>query len=83
MIRRLIVITTAAIVLLAAVGCSVNTEMGGSPVSGAPGCYRDSDSFEPRDAVKGDVARMIFYTRIIYLNSCLFFYCKAFTAMVK
>lgn len=27
----------------------------------ATGNYKDSDSFEPRDEVKGDVARMIFY----------------------
>lgn len=39
---------------------------GGSPVPGAPGCYYDSDSFEPRDAVKGDVARMIFYMDVRY-----------------
>ncbi|WP_185893689.1 PfkB family carbohydrate kinase, partial [Streptomyces sp. WAC08241] len=34
---------------------------GGSPVGEAPENTADSDSFEPRDAVKGDVARMIFY----------------------
>jgi endonuclease I len=28
---------------------------------GATDCYTDSDSWEPRDAVKGDVARMMFY----------------------
>lgn len=28
--------------------------------------YRDSDSFEPRDEVKGDVARMIFYMAVRY-----------------
>ncbi|MFB6977950.1 endonuclease I family protein [Streptomyces scopuliridis] len=39
---------------------------GGSPVSGAPGNYTDSDSFEPRDAVKGDVARMILYMAVRY-----------------
>ncbi len=41
-------------------------DMGGNPVPGAPGCYKDSDSFEPRDAVKGDVARMIFYMATRY-----------------
>ncbi len=41
-------------------------DMGGSPVSGAPGCYKDDDSFEPRDAVKGDVARMILYMAVRY-----------------
>lgn len=29
-------------------------------------CYADSDSFEPRDEVKGDVARMIFYMATRY-----------------
>jgi len=48
---------------------NLDFDMGGSPVSGAPGCYRDSDSFEPRDAVKGDVARMIFYMATRYDGS--------------
>ncbi|WKK27526.1 endonuclease [Streptomyces olivoreticuli] len=39
---------------------------GGSPVTGAPGNYTDSDSFELRDAVKGDVARMILYMAVRY-----------------
>lgn len=39
---------------------------GGSPVGGAPGSYTDGDSFEPRDAVKGDVARMILYMAVRY-----------------
>ncbi|MER5898223.1 endonuclease [Streptomyces sp. NPDC001876] len=39
---------------------------GGSAVSGAPGNLTDSDSFEPRDAVKGDVARMILYMAVRY-----------------
>ncbi len=29
-------------------------------------CYTDSDSWEPRDEVKGDVARMIFYMDVRY-----------------
>ncbi|ASW55572.1 endonuclease [Plantactinospora sp. KBS50] len=41
-------------------------DSGGSAVAEAPGCYTDADSFEPRDAVKGDVARMIFYMAIRY-----------------
>ncbi|QIP83896.1 ribonuclease [Streptomyces sp. Tu 2975] len=41
-------------------------DMGGSQVGEAPGNYTDSDSFEPRDAVKGDVARMIFYMAVRY-----------------
>ncbi|QTH63758.1 ExeM/NucH family extracellular endonuclease [Psychrosphaera ytuae] len=32
-----------------------------NPLSEAPANRVDSDSFEPRDAVKGDVARMMFY----------------------
>ncbi|GHA68252.1 ribonuclease [Streptomyces tendae] len=39
---------------------------GGSAVSGGGGSLTDSDSFEPRDAVKGDVARMIFYMAVRY-----------------
>ncbi len=32
----------------------------------ATGCRCDSDSWEPRDAVKGDVARMLFYMAVRY-----------------
>ncbi|WP_415949605.1 endonuclease I family protein [Streptomyces sp. KLOTTS4A1] len=39
---------------------------GGSPVSGAPDSCTDSNSFEPRDPVKGDVARMILYMAVRY-----------------
>jgi endonuclease I len=39
---------------------------GGSAVSNGGGSLTDSDSFEPRDAVKGDVARMIFYMAVRY-----------------
>ncbi|MER5274930.1 endonuclease [Streptomyces sp. NPDC002809] len=39
---------------------------GGTELSAAPGNYTDSDSFEPRDAVKGDVARMILYMAVRY-----------------
>ncbi|HST80724.1 MAG TPA: endonuclease [Kineosporiaceae bacterium] len=39
---------------------------GGTASSEAPGNYTDSDSWEPRNAVKGDVARMIFYMAIRY-----------------
>ena len=52
---------------------SVNSERGnkdfdngGSEVSEAPGNFTDSDSWEPRDAVKGDVARMIMYMSVRY-----------------
>lgn len=33
---------------------------------GSTDCYTDADSWEPRDAVKGDVARMIFYMATRY-----------------
>jgi len=39
---------------------------GGTAVGECPGCLSDADSFEPRDAVKGDVARMILYMAIRY-----------------
>lgn len=39
---------------------------GGSAVSGCNDCWTDSDSFEPRDAVKGDVARMLLYMAVCY-----------------
>ncbi|MEC4020326.1 endonuclease I family protein [Streptomyces sp. H27-D2] len=41
-------------------------DAGGSEVGEAPGNYTDDDSFEPRDAVKGDVARMILYMAVRY-----------------
>jgi endonuclease I len=41
-------------------------DLGGSPVPNCPGCKKDSDSFEPPDRVKGDVARMIFYMATRY-----------------
>ncbi|WIM93243.1 endonuclease [Actinoplanes oblitus] len=41
-------------------------DTGGSAVSGAAGNYTDADSWEPRNAVKGDVARMIFYMAVRY-----------------
>jgi endonuclease I len=39
---------------------------GGTAVSGAAGNYTDADSWEPRNAVKGDVARMLFYMAVRY-----------------
>ena len=39
---------------------------GGSAVASAPGNKTDADSWEPRAAVKGDVARMIFYMAVRY-----------------
>ncbi|MEO5662485.1 MAG: endonuclease [Nocardioides sp.] len=41
-------------------------DIGGSAVSGCTDCWTDADSFEPRDAVKGDVARMLLYMAIRY-----------------
>ena len=39
---------------------------GGQIHSEATGCRYDSDSWEPRDQVKGDVARMLFYMAVRY-----------------
>ncbi|MEV5436030.1 endonuclease [Streptomyces sp. NPDC052682] len=39
---------------------------GGSSFTNSGGSLTDSDSFEPRDAVKGDVARMILYMAVRY-----------------
>jgi endonuclease I len=39
---------------------------GGAAVADAPGNRTDADSWEPRAAVKGDVARMIFYMAVRY-----------------
>ncbi|QQQ79894.1 endonuclease [Saccharothrix sp. 6-C] len=41
-------------------------DLGGSAVGEAPGNYTDADSWEPRNAVKGDVARMLFYMAVRY-----------------
>ncbi|GAA1951126.1 endonuclease I family protein [Amycolatopsis minnesotensis] len=45
---------------------SKDFDNGGGEVGGAPGNRTDDDSFEPRDAVKGDVARMILYMAVRY-----------------
>ncbi len=37
-----------------------------NPYPGIEGCFYDSNSWEPRDEVKGDVARMIFYMATRY-----------------
>lgn len=39
---------------------------GGEPHSEATGCYSDADSWQVRDAVKGDVARAVFYMCVRY-----------------
>ncbi|MEV4701677.1 endonuclease [Actinoplanes sp. NPDC049316] len=41
-------------------------DAGGTAVADAPGNRTDSDSWEPRAAVRGDVARMIFYMAVRY-----------------
>lgn len=52
---------------------SVNSERsnldfdnGGTPITEAPDNAKDGDSFEPRDQMKGDVARMLFYMDVRY-----------------
>ncbi|MEI4768719.1 endonuclease [Psychrobacillus sp. FJAT-51614] len=45
---------------------NLDFDIGGSPVSGCNGCYKDSNSFEPPDRVKGDVARILFYMATRY-----------------
>ncbi|WP_100401548.1 endonuclease [Bacillus sp. FJAT-42315] len=45
---------------------NLDFDNGGSTVSDCNGCYRSSDSWEPPDRVKGDVARMIFYMAVRY-----------------
>lgn len=45
---------------------NLDFDNGGTRHDEATECYYDSDSWEPRDAVKGDVARMIFYMAVRY-----------------
>jgi endonuclease I len=45
---------------------NLDFDNGGEPVEGAPDNLVDGDSFEPRDAVKGDIARGIFYMAVRY-----------------
>jgi endonuclease I len=45
---------------------NLDFDNGGSPYANAPGNFKDSDSWQPRDAVKGDVARMLFYMAVRY-----------------
>ncbi|GEM_PF-1768207 len=45
---------------------NLDFDEGGTLVSGTTDCYKDGDSFEPRDEVKGDVARMMFYMAVRY-----------------
>lgn len=45
---------------------NLDFDEGGSPVAEAPANNVDGDSFEPRDEVKGDIARMMFYMAVRY-----------------
>lgn len=45
---------------------NLDFDNGGTQNAEAPGNYADSDSWEPRNADKGDVARMIFYMSVRY-----------------
>ncbi len=45
---------------------NLDFDNGGIQSVEAPGNYSDSNSWEPRDAVKGDIARMIFYMSVRY-----------------
>ena len=45
---------------------NLDFDNGGIQHSEATGNYYDSDSWEPRDSVKGDVARMLFYMAVRY-----------------
>lgn len=45
---------------------NLDFDNGGTQNAEAPGNYADGDSWEPRDSVKGDVARMIFYMSVRY-----------------
>jgi len=47
---------------------NLDFDNGGAAYPSAPGNYWDSDSWQPRDAVKGDVARMLFYMAVRYEN---------------
>ncbi|SDC95249.1 endonuclease [Nocardioides lianchengensis] len=45
---------------------NLDFDNGGTENDEAPGNFADGDSWEPRDAVKGDVARMILYMSVRY-----------------
>ena len=45
---------------------NLDFDIGGKEHSEARGNYYDADSWEPRDGVKGDVARMLFYMAVRY-----------------
>jgi len=45
---------------------NLDFDEGGTLVPNTTDCYKDGDSFEPRDEVKGDVARIMFYMVVRY-----------------
>lgn len=45
---------------------NLDFDNGGEAQGEAPDTFSDKDSFEPRDEVKGDVARMVFYMAVRY-----------------
>ncbi|MFO1443278.1 endonuclease [Bacillus sp. Bva_UNVM-123] len=45
---------------------NLDFDNGGTAVKGCNGCYKTSNSWEPPDHVKGDVARMLFYMATRY-----------------
>lgn len=45
---------------------NLDFDNGGTPITEAPENAKDEDSFEPRDEMKGDVARMLFYMDVRY-----------------
>ncbi|MGR3764639.1 endonuclease [Rossellomorea sp. NS-SX7] len=45
---------------------NLDFDNGGAPHPEAPETFYDKDSWEPRDSVKGDVARMLFYMDVRY-----------------
>ena len=45
---------------------NLDFDNGGEPHDEATDCYHDEDSWEPRDEVKGEVARMVFYMAVRY-----------------
>ena len=47
-------------------GGEIYVDVGNDNTSGTTGCKRTSNSWEPRDAIKGDIARMIFYMAVRY-----------------
>lgn len=45
---------------------NLNFDEGGTAEGEAPNTFRDADSWEPRDEIKGDIARAVFYMDVRY-----------------